>query len=179
MIAICRYMEDTNSCPAFIEREGGFLERGEVEETYKISALDSPIINRLSSAFGGSVLQSPTSVRSDRLLRYSTPPTPPRYSLSSPKQTPPSPSSRPSLQDITNEPTTPYASFLKRRCLRSPRRSASVTSLPIKWDEDAKTLHTSDDSFLGSPGMLSVLHSIFPLYYPPPSSALYATTIKA
>ena len=83
-------MEDTNSCPAFIERpEGPFSTTFELQH--------SPNLSRLSMRFGSSALlgedENDENDENISPLRLDTPPTPPyrKYSRRSPKRTPPSP----------------------------------------------------------------------------------------
>jgi rhodanese-related sulfurtransferase len=116
-------MEDTNSCPAFIERQE--LTSSEIQH--------SPNLSRLSMRFGSSVLNGEReNDENSSPLRLDTPPTPPyRRSRLSPKRTPPSPTV---LRDISNTPQTPSGvpPFIKRRCMYSPRRSNSVSSIPVR-----------------------------------------------
>ena len=114
-------LEDTNSCPAFIEREAP-----------QTPIQESPTISRLTARLGSSILASPVAIS------YDTPPTPESFKLNSPKKTPTSPSTCFSV-----DPTTPYNCFLKRRPLYSPlRRSGSISIQPLKWDDDSK-VHSS------------------------------------
>jgi hypothetical protein len=87
----CNYlfnpMEDTNSCPAFIERqEGPFTTTFEIQH--------SPNLSRLSMRFGSSVLNGDKENDENCTpLRLDSPPTPPyrKNYHRSPKRTPPSP----------------------------------------------------------------------------------------
>lgn len=84
-------MEDTNSCPAYIERE-----EGPFTTTFELTS--SPTLSRLSMRFGSSFLGCndenalADDDSSNNFLRLDSPPTPPyRRNFLSPKRTPPSP----------------------------------------------------------------------------------------